>query len=203
MPVLVAMRGRRDPALARRLGRAARRLLGALRLESFELSLVLVSDRVMHELNRRWRGKDRPTDVLAFPQRESAVRGRRARDATPTDALLGDVVISVDTARRQAAERNHSLATEAERLLVHGLLHLAGYDHERSLAEAHRMQRKERALLRALEPPGRRRAHGGTTTRAYPACRAGLAGRGTPVARTTERHTLAPPPDPRRSLGSA
>lgn len=143
MPVLVAMRGRRVPALARRLARTARRCLRALGLDRAELSLVLVSDPVMHELNRSWRGKDRPTDVLAFAQREGA-------GAAP-DGLLGDVVISVDTARRQAADLGHSLAAEGDRLLVHGLLHLLGYDHERSAPEARRMQRKERALLRALE----------------------------------------------------
>ena len=142
MAVLVSMRGRRAPALARRLGRSARRCLRALALDDAELSLVLVSDPVMHELNRTWRGKNRPTDVLAFAQREGG--------AAPA-GLLGDVVISVDTARRQAAELGHSLAAEGERLLVHGLLHLLGYDHERSTPEARRMQRKERALLRALE----------------------------------------------------
>jgi rRNA maturation RNase YbeY len=141
MAVLVAMRGRRVPALAARLARRARRLLDVLGLGSSELSLVLVSDPVMHDLNRTWRGKDRPTDVLAFAQNE---------DGAPPAGLLGDVVISVDTARRQAAALGHSLAAESERLLVHGLLHLLGYDHERSPAEARRMQRKERALMRAL-----------------------------------------------------
>jgi rRNA maturation RNase YbeY len=140
--VLVAMRGRRVPALAARLARRGRRLLDVLGLGTAELSLVLVSDGVMHDLNRTWRGKDRPTDVLAFAQHEGAGR--------PPAGLLGDVVISVDTARRQAAARRSSLGVEAERLLVHGLLHLLGYDHERSPAEARRMQRKERALLRAL-----------------------------------------------------
>ena len=141
--MLVAMRGRRVPALARRLARRARRLLGVLGLDTAELSLVLVSDPVMHELNRAWRGRDRPTDVLAFAQREGA--------GPAPDGLLGDVVISVDTARRQAGAFGHPVAVEAERLLVHGLLHLLGYDHERSAAEARRMQRKERALRRALE----------------------------------------------------
>ena len=142
MPVLVAMRGRRVPALARRLARRARRMLDVLGLGASELSLVLVSDRVMHDLNRDWRGKDRPTDVLAFAQGEEG----------PAPAgLLGDVVISVDTARRQAASLGHSLVVEADRLLVHGLLHLLGYDHERSPAEARRMQRKERAVLRAID----------------------------------------------------
>jgi rRNA maturation RNase YbeY len=145
--VLVAMRGRRVPTLARQLQRTAKRLLEALHLQEAELSLLLVSDRVMHALNRDWRGKDRPTDVLAFPQ--DGVHA--ARPDAPTERLLGDVVISVDTARTQAAEIGHPLRAEGERLLVHGLLHLLGYDHERSAAEARRMQRKERALLRVLE----------------------------------------------------
>ena len=130
------------PVLARRLHRSAGRLLDALDLSRAELSLALVSDRVMHDLNRRWRGMDRATDVLAFAQREGA--------GGAPDGLLGDVVISVDTARRQAAAHGHSVAREGERLLVHGLLHLLGYDHERSASEARRMQRKERALRRVL-----------------------------------------------------
>ena len=138
----VSMRGRRAPALAARLGRSARRLLRALDLRHGELSLLLVSDGEMRRLNRRWRGRDRPTDVLAFAQAEGP--------GGAPDGMLGDVVISVDTARRQAAERGETLGREAERLLVHGVLHLLGYDHERSPAEARRMQRRERALARVL-----------------------------------------------------
>ena len=142
MAVLVASRGRRAPALAIRVERAARRLLRGLRMPDAELSVLLVSDRVMRDLNRHHRGRDRPTDVLSFSQLEGIAR--------PPDGLLGDVVISLDTARRQAAERGATVAREAERLLVHGLLHLLGYDHERSPAEARRMQRRERALERWL-----------------------------------------------------
>ena len=138
----VSMRGRRAPALAARLGRSARRLLRALDLRHGELSLLLVSDGEMRRLNRRWRGRDRPTDVLAFAQAEGP--------GGAPDGMLGDVVISVDTARRQAAERGETLGREAERLLVHGVLHLLGYDHERSTAEARRMQRREQALARVL-----------------------------------------------------
>jgi len=140
--VTTSTRGRRAPALAARLARHARRLLRALRLEHAELSVVLVSDREMRTLNRRWRRRDRPTDVLSFAQREGA--------GGAPDGLLGDVVISVDAARRQAAERGETLGREADRLLIHGLLHLLGYDHERSAAEARRMQRRERALARWL-----------------------------------------------------
>ena len=138
MRVSVAMRGRRVPSLATRLGRVARRLLRRLDLGETELSILLVNDREMRALNRRYRGIDRPTDVLAFAQREGA-------GGTP-DGLLGDVVISVDTAIRQAREVGESPGREVDRLLIHGLLHLLGYDHERSAAEARRMQRRERML---------------------------------------------------------
>lgn len=132
------MRGRRAPTLASRLGRVARRLLRRLDLGETELSILLVNDRGMRALNRRYRGIDRTTDVLAFAQQEGA-------GGTP-DGLLGDVVISLDTAKRQARDAGSSLGAEADRLLIHGLLHLLGYDHERSAAEARRMQRRERLL---------------------------------------------------------
>jgi rRNA maturation RNase YbeY len=136
--VSVAMRGRRTPSLAARLGRVGRRLLRRLDLGETELSILLVNDREMRALNRRYRGMDRTTDVLAFAQQEGP-------GGTP-EGLLGDVVISVDTAKRQARALGWSLGAEADRLLIHGLLHLLGYDHERSSAEARRMQRRERVL---------------------------------------------------------
>lgn len=142
MPVHVATRGCRAPTLARRVGRAARRLLGALGRADAELSVLLVSDREMRRLNRAWRGRDRTTDVLSFAQAEG-------EGGAPAE-LLGDVVISVGTAKRQAAERGVAPGAEAERLLIHGVLHLLGYDHEVSEREARRMQRRERALARAL-----------------------------------------------------
>ena len=142
MEVAVAARGRRATALAPRVHRHARRLLAALRLPAAELSIALVSDRRMRALTRDWRGRDRATDVLAFAQREGP-------GGAPVD-LLGDVVISVDTAGRQAVEHRHPLGMEVDRLLVHGLLHLLGYDHERSAAEARRMQRRERVLRRVI-----------------------------------------------------
>jgi len=95
----------------------------------------------MRRLNREYRGKDRATDVLAFPLAEG---GR------PVHGLLGDVVICMPVAWRQARARGHSLARETTVLLVHGLLHLAGFDHERSEAEARRMRRMERRLLAVL-----------------------------------------------------
>jgi probable rRNA maturation factor len=142
MPVDVVTRERRARVLAGRLRRSAHRLLVALHLPAAELSVVLLSDRAMRRLNRRYRGLDRPTDVLSFAQRDGS--------AGAPDGLLGDVVISIDAARRQAAERRARLIEEGERLLIHGVLHLLGYDHERSAAEARRMQRRERLLARRL-----------------------------------------------------
>jgi len=97
----------------------------------------------MHVLNRDYRGKDRSTDVLAFALREGENAGIHPD-------VLGDVVISVDTAARQAAARDATLADEVRVLLAHGILHLLGYDHERSPAEARRMFGKQRALLAKL-----------------------------------------------------
>ena len=137
MPVAFTCRAPAGAVWSRYLATRARQILRALAVRS-ELSLSLVADPEMHALNRAHRGKDRPTDVLAFAQGEG--------DGGAPEGLLGDVVISVDTARRQARTARHPLGREAERLLVHGLLHLLGYDHERSAREAARMKRKEREL---------------------------------------------------------
>lgn len=125
------------------LRRLAERVLAAVGEAQSELSLDLVGDGRMRRLNCQYRKKDRTTDVLAFAMRESP---------GPVSALLGDVVISVPTARRQAKEGGRSLSEELAWLLVHGVLHLCGYDHERSSAEARRMKRREQAVLRALRP---------------------------------------------------
>jgi rRNA maturation RNase YbeY len=101
-----------------------------------------VKDLTIHSLNRRYRGKDKPTDVLSFPLTDELY-----------PELLGDVVISVDTATRQARRRGHSLREELQILLIHGILHLLGYDHEVSRSEAIRMHRKERETLRLLTSP--------------------------------------------------
>lgn len=100
---------------------------------------MLVSDREMRRLNRRWRRQDRTTDVLAFVQ------------PGPAENLLGDVVLSLPAARRQAREAGHSLQQELTILLIHGVLHLQGYDHQGSGPEARRMRRQEAMLWKALQ----------------------------------------------------
>jgi len=120
----------------------------AVRAEGAELSLVLVADQRMRALNRRYRKKDRTTDVLAFPLHNNGAGA--IRTGRPSPCLLGDVVISMPAAKRQAASWGHSLRDELTRLLIHGVLHLMGYDHERSERDATIMARKERAVLGAI-----------------------------------------------------
>jgi probable rRNA maturation factor len=106
-------------------------MLSYLEREEHELSILLTDDTFIQTLNKEHRGKDTPTDVLAFPLDES--------DGTPSvldDALLGDVVISLDTAERQARRRKHDLFDEVSFLLAHGILHLVGYDHQTDEEEA-------------------------------------------------------------------
>jgi probable rRNA maturation factor len=126
----------------------ARRALRLLGEAPCELSIALVGDGEIHALNRTYRGKDRPTDVLAFAQREGG--------SVLASELLGDVVISFDSAARQARRRGVCIADELRHLLVHGILHLLGYDHERSPAEARRMFRRAREVLALLRSSGSR-----------------------------------------------
>lgn len=143
MAVYVSLRLTRVRVRQALLRRLAERLLAAVGEAQSELSIDLVGDGRMRRLNREYRKKDRTTDVLAFAMRESA---------SPASALLGDVVISIPTARRQAKEGGRSLSEELAWLLVHGVLHLCGYDHERSDVEARRMKRREQTILKALRP---------------------------------------------------
>ncbi len=141
MPVYIRNQVRAMRLDVSRLTKLAQRILGEVGEPSSELGLTIVGDRLMRRLNREYRKKDRTTDVLAFAMREAS--GPQPHDAVP----LGDVVISAPTALRQAREKGHSLDREVTILLVHGILHLCGYDHERSESEARRMLRQERTIL--------------------------------------------------------
>lgn len=119
---------------------------------------MLTADRAIRSLNRRYLGKDSATDVLSFPQLDLRTCARGLRHVTDGSLLaLGDVVISADTARRQARALGVATTARLRTLLIHGVLHLLGYDHERSAADARRMILRERALARALGDGGRRR----------------------------------------------
>lgn len=131
----------------RALVATAKRLLGAIGEGDAALSLTLVGDAAIRDLNREHRGKDKATDVLSFPADPPATI-----DGDAPERLLGDVVISVDTARRQAADYDAPLQREIERLLIHGLLHVVGHDHEEA-GERRRMEREERRLADAIGMP--------------------------------------------------
>ncbi|MFQ5417819.1 MAG: rRNA maturation RNase YbeY [Myxococcota bacterium] len=133
------------PAVDRRLLRSrAAGILRALSRGRSELSIALVDDAAIALLNARYRGKHGPTDVLSFSQLEDG-------SARPGPTWLGDVVISLETARRQARRAHRSLDGEVARLLIHGTLHLLGHDHL-SDDEARQMRREERRLWRAIQP---------------------------------------------------
>jgi len=136
-----AIRGSRLDA--GRLRERARRVLRTIGRSRSELSIALVDDAEIAALNGQWRGRPRPTDVLSFSLVEGAFADHRG-------GLLGDVVISVETAAAQAADRHRSLDEVVTRLLIHGVLHLIGHDHEDD-DDARRMQREERRVWRALD----------------------------------------------------
>ena len=100
--------------------------------EEVELSITFVDDRAMREFNEKYRGIKRTTDVLSFPQHVSP--------------LLGDIIISTEAALKQSASFGHSLEDELDRLIIHGILHLLGYDHKKK-QETLEMRRKEKGLV--------------------------------------------------------
>lgn len=108
-------------------------------LRDAELSVLLTDDVTISDLNWRYRGKAGSTNVLAFPMSEGAFPEGRV--------MLGDVVVSVDTAMRESIQSGEPLERRILRLLIHGLLHLLGHDHEKSRPEARHMQREEEKLL--------------------------------------------------------
>jgi probable rRNA maturation factor len=141
MPVEIARQGEGRKYPAFRFRKIAQAILASLGLEDAELSLVLTGNSAMQKLNAQYRQKDYPTDVLSFP-----VEG-----AMPSDhRLLGDVIISVEKAREQAKARGHTVEQEMITLLIHGIVHLLGYDHERSARDARAMTRVEKRIHRQL-----------------------------------------------------
>lgn len=134
MAVDVLNRQRRFALDAKRLAAVAAAALDDVGRGDAELSVTIANDRRLHDLNRTYRGKDRTTDVLSFPYDD---------DAGP----IGDVVISIDRAAAQAAERGHGLQRELELLTLHGTLHVCGYDHETDHGEMERLERRLRRRL--------------------------------------------------------
>jgi rRNA maturation RNase YbeY len=143
MPVTIGIRVRRRQVRLSALQKLADRILQTVGEDDALFGLEIVGDRRMRRLNRTFRHRDNTTDVLAFAMREGP---------GPPSPLLGDVVISLPQAVRQARRHQQGIDHELTVLLIHGVLHLCGYDHERSPVEARRMVRRERAVLRSIAP---------------------------------------------------
>ncbi len=116
------------------------RILEQLGYPQGELSILLVADKEIEDLNRRYLQRKGPTNVIAFPMREGEI-------ANLNPEILGDIVVSIETAKRQAFESGIDFKEMLARLLIHGLLHLLGYDHEGPEKEAGEMEQKEEELL--------------------------------------------------------
>lgn len=110
--------------------------------DNSELSILITGDEQIHELNRQYLNRDKPTNVLSFPMTGDP-------EGIET-GMLGDIVISVDTAKREASEMGIAFHERIYELLIHGLLHLMGYDHELSQKDEKIMQKEERRLLGLL-----------------------------------------------------
>jgi len=142
--VNIEVTGAAVPHFSRReIAEFVRRILIALRVDDdiHEVSIAIVDDEAMRTLNRKFRKKNKTTDVLTFPADES--------DADPNakGRPLGDIVISIDQARRQATDQKHSLATEVRYLILHGILHALGYDHETDDGEMNELEVEVRGKL--------------------------------------------------------
>ena len=143
------------PDIAAAAGRSAAAVVPELANHRLSVSLIFTTDRDVHDLNRQWRAKDRPTKVLSFPMLERAELLALAKDGPPE--LLGDIALALETCQREAAEKGIPLDHHVAHLIVHGLLHLAGYDHETSPEDATAMEAleiKALALLGIADPYG-------------------------------------------------
>ena len=130
-----------DAAWSERVATAA----GLLKPARGAVNIVMVDDREIRRLNRRYRGKDKPTDVLSFSYLDDGV--------DPVDGTVGDIFFSHETLVRDARRLGVAVPDLALRLVVHGMLHVIGYDHE-SDADAARMERRERTILKRILPAG-------------------------------------------------
>ena len=144
MEILIDNRQTTHPILLKTIQESAKAILNALELHDRELSLSFVDDHEMREINREYRGKDASTNVLSFAMDDG--------DSSFVSPLLGDVIISCETAAREAKERKVTLSQRYSQLLVHGILHLSGYDHELGEDEEQAMVEKSRELLALIEP---------------------------------------------------
>jgi len=134
-----------------RLKRVLELCLEATAHDDYTVHLSVVTDAEIHALNLQWRKKDKPTDVLSFSQLENVEDAQPFIDVFPGPKPLGDLVISYQTTAAQAQQIGHSIDDEYQRLIVHGYLHLLGYDHIHGGRQAAKMKREEERLLDYLK----------------------------------------------------
>lgn len=144
---MVLNRQRRVPVRVNDLERFLARLCRALRLAPDSITVCLVSDDEIARWNRAYRGKSRPTDVLSFPSENGQARGGPPERSASPSCYLGDIAIAPAVARRNARRFGRTFDDELRILILHGILHLMGYDHE---TDAGQMDRREQRLRRAL-----------------------------------------------------
>jgi rRNA maturation RNase YbeY len=131
----------------KRVDKIVEQTLRAVGVKKAEISIAFVGDAEMKRLNKEWRGKNCVTDVLSFDYRSR----KTPIEKTPKNAeIFGEIIISYPQAARQAGEGGHSVGEEIKMLLVHGLLHLVGYDHEKSLKEAKEMEGLQHKIIKLL-----------------------------------------------------
>ena len=144
---MIVNRQRRVPLALKSLARFSECVQRELGFPEESVTVCFVSDPAMARMNRKFRHKHGPTDVLSFPARHIRSRQSRRRREASANHYVGDIVISIETARRYARRRAHALSSELRVLILHGMIHLAGYDHETDNGE---MMRLERLLRRRL-----------------------------------------------------
>ena len=143
MEILIEDRQNRCRIAHKKIQRKAETILNALECPDGELSILLVDDSEMAKINEAYLGRTGPTNVIAFPMQEGPFG-----EINPN--LLGDVVISLDTAAREARDERVSVESRFDRLLIHGILHVLGFDHEKTSEQAEEMVSKEDQLLKLL-----------------------------------------------------
>ncbi len=139
-----------------KLKRDASILLDALNYADFDLGILLTSNKTMQKYNRDYRGKDKPTDILSFSYHPDLKAGDRIEPKTDEDKNLGDLIIAPEYVTQEAKKLGVTFEQRMERLLVHGICHLLGYDHELD-ADYKVMLKKEMALLKKITPRSPRR----------------------------------------------
>lgn len=144
MPISIQNRQKRLKVDVARVRRSLKRLLKELNREDSEISILMVDDDQIQQFNKQYLRRDRPTNVISFAMNEGAFGGMHTE-------ILGDIILSVETAARDAEAEQIEFMDEVEFLLIHGLLHLLGYEHENTdVDEARRMKNREKELFALL-----------------------------------------------------